>query len=259
MSGTLLICAAALATSACFQMSTTMAVNGDGSGTIDHTLIMTKAALQQMRSFGALGGGRGQNVDLTSEDQAKTLASSFGPGVTYVSSTPVDTPIGQGRRSQYAFTDVSQVRLSLQPETGVSVRTSSMNSNRGQITCSMTHEADGRAILHINVPEIKLPAGGNGDAIDQQLAFIRPLLAGARIAIGVAPAGTLVKTNSPYVDGNHVTLLEANVDEVLGNQAFLQQLQAAKTPDEAREALKNVPGLKIALDREVTIEFTPAR
>jgi hypothetical protein len=246
-------------------MTTVVSVKGDGSGTIDHSLVVTKAALAQLRNFGALGGGRGQKIDFTSEDQARSLATAFGPDVTYVSSTPLDTPLGTGRRALYSFTDVSQIRISQQPQApGLSIRTSTIDPRRGEITCALTHAANGNAVLHINLPELNLPtapadAASGGQALGSQLALIRSMLAGAQISIVVEPAGPLVATTSPYVDGQRVTLLEANVDQVLGNDALLTRLQSARTPEETKAALKDVPGLKVALDREVTIEFTPAK
>jgi hypothetical protein len=252
----------AMTAAGCFQMTTVVNVNGDGSGTIDHTMVVTKAALAQLRNFGALGGGRAQPLDLTSEEQARQMAETLGPGVAYLSSEPIDTPLGEGRHALYAFRDISQVRISQQPSTdGLPVK---VNARSGDITCSLTHEANGNAVLHINLPEMSLPASlgsaANGNpGLAQQLALVRSLLAGARISIGVDPAGQLVKTNSPFVDGGHVTLLDVNLDQVLTNEALLARLQASKTPEEIKAALTDVPGLKIALDREVTIEFTPSK
>ena len=243
-------------------MTTVVKVNGDGSGTIDHTLLVTKAALAQLRNFAALGGGRGQPLDLTSEDQARSMADALGPGVAYVSSEPVDTPLGEGRHAVYAFRDISQVRISQQPRAdGMPIK---VDAGSGDITCVMTHEPNGNAVLHINLPEINLPSGFGGAAtgspgLAQQLALVRSLLAGARVSIGVEPAGQLVTTSSPYVDGGHVTLLDVNLDQVLTNEALLMKLQGSTTPAEIKAALTDVPGLKITLDREVTIEFTPAK
>jgi hypothetical protein len=256
--------AACLASTACFQMTTVVKIKGDGSGTIDHTLLVTKAALAQLRSFGALGGGRGQKIDLTSEDQARSLAASFGPGVTYVSSDPIDTPLGEGRHSTYEFADIGQVRISQQPRTdGLPVRPAA-NPASGEITCALTREPGGNAVMHINLPEMNFlgtlgDSAGGGPGLAQQVAMVRSLLAGARISISVEPAGELVRTSSPYVDGARVILLEVNLDQVLGNEALLTRLQSAKTQDEIKAALSDVPGLKISLEREVTIEFTPAR
>jgi hypothetical protein len=46
-----------------------------------------------------------------------------------------------------------------------------------------------------------------------------------------------------------------DLDRVLGDEAFLARLQAAKTPDEVRAVTKGAPGLKINLDPEITVEF----
>jgi hypothetical protein len=59
------------------------------------------------------------------------------------------------------------------------------------------------------------------------------------------------------VYGPRVTLLEMNLDDILTNDALIRRVQASKTPDELRDAIKNVPGLKVNLDHEVTVEFTP--
>ncbi len=249
-------------TAGCFQMTTVVKVNGDGSGTIDHTLLVTKAALAQLRNFSALGRGRAQPIDLTSEDQARAMADTLGPGVAYVSSEPIDTPLGEGRHATYAFRDISQVRISQQPSTdGLPVK---VDARSGDITCSLTHDPNGNSVLHINLPEMNLPSSignaTNGNpGLAQQLALVRSLLAGARVSIGVEPAGQLVRTSSPYVDGGRVTLLDVNLDQVLTNEALLTRLQTSKTPEEIRASLTDVPGLKMALDREVTIEFTPAK
>ena len=52
-----LIVLGALTASACFQMTTVLKVNGNGSGTITHRMVYTKAALAQLKSFAALGAG----------------------------------------------------------------------------------------------------------------------------------------------------------------------------------------------------------
>jgi len=259
-----IVLGAALVSGGCFQMTTVVSVNGDGSGTIDHTMLITKAALAQLRQFAALSGGRGQSIDLVSEEQARANAATLGPGVTYVSSAPIDTPLAQGRRATYAFTDISQLHISEQPAApaGVSVKTKDLSTDSAPITLTMTHEASGNAVLHIRLPEPSLPTGfGGSDAAarTQQLAMVRTLLAGARILIAVEPQGALVKTSSPYVDGQRVTLVDVDLDQLLGNDALIARLQATTSADEIRAAVKDAPGVKITLDHEVTIEFTPAK
>jgi hypothetical protein len=56
-----------------------------------------------------------------------------------------------------------------------------------------------------------------------------------------------------------VTLLEVDLDQVLKDETLVARVQAAQTPDEMKAALKDVPGLKLTLEPEITIEFTPAK
>jgi hypothetical protein len=85
--------------------------------------------------------------------------------------------------------------------------------------------------------------------------MLRPMLAGAHITIAIEPAGRLVHTSSPYADGQRVTLADVNVDSLLNDATLIARLQAARTPDEMKTVLNSVPGLKVNLDREITIEF----
>jgi hypothetical protein len=61
------------------------------------------------------------------------------------------------------------------------------------------------------------------------------------------------------VEGGRVTLLDVNLDDVLADETLLRRLQTAANMDEAKAVIKDVPGLKINLDRDVTVEFTPAK
>ena len=254
-----LLLTGALMSSACFQMTTLLKVNGDGSGTINHQMVYTKAALAQLKQFAALGGSG--SADPLSEQQARDMTASIGPGVTYVSSEPIATPLGQGRAAIYAFTDVSRLRISTQPATpgGLTVKTQGFSTESESITFTMTHEANGNAVLHIHVPAPNyLDAFGSPQAAGQ-IGMIKATLAGARVLLAAEPAGALVRTSSPYVEGQRVTLLDVDLDQVLTDETLIPRVQAAKTPEEAKAVLMSATGLKINLDPEITIAFTPAK
>ena len=85
--------------------------------------------------------------------------------------------------------------------------------------------------------------------------MLKPMFAGAHLSIVIEPAGALVRTSSPYVDGQRVTLVDVNVDSLLGDDTLVPRLQAARTPEETKAILKSVPGLKVNLDPEITVEF----
>src|SRR5262249_46735632 len=145
-----------LACGGCFHMTTVLKVNGDGVGTIEHSMVFTNAALVQLKQLAMLaGGGRGQPFDPLSEQQARDLATVIGQGGTYVSSKPVVTADGQGREATYSFADVNQLKIATQPPTpgNLTIRTPDLNTASGSVTFSLAHESGGTAVLHIQVPE----------------------------------------------------------------------------------------------------------
>ena len=123
----------------------------------------------------------------------------------------------------------------------------------------MTHEASGNAVLHIHVPEPNFLDALGSPAAAGQIGMIKTTLSGARVLLVAEPAGTVVRTSSPYAEGRRVTLLEVDLDAVLRDETLLPRLQAATTQDEAKLILTGASGLKINLDRDITIEFRPGK
>jgi hypothetical protein len=244
----------------CFQMTTVLKVKADGSGTLVHRMVYSTRALAQMRSFGGRAGGT-PAVDPLSEVQAQSLAAAIGPGVSYVASTPISVAGGQGREATYAFSDVTQLRISTQPAAppGMSINTPTFKTDAETVTFSLTHDPNGNAILHIHVPEPNFLDALGSKGAASQIPMIKTLLGGAHVLLMVEPDGAIVRTSSPYVEGPRVTLLEVDLDEVLKDDALIARLQAATTQDEAKAAVRAAAGVKINLDREITVEFTPAK
>jgi hypothetical protein len=260
------VAACGLFSSGCFQFATVLNVTGDGSGTIQQRVLFTSAALAQIRGLSLLGRRSAiEDFDPLSEAQARAAAATLGPGVTYVSSTPIVNGDGQGRDITYAFADINQLRL---PETppapgGFSGRAQNLGTGQ-QISFSLTKRPGGNALLRVTVPRPTLPGGsgslgnwGRGEFSPSQVAMFKQVVVGAQISIVVEPLGTLVRTSSPYVDGQRVTLIDVDFDQLLGDESVLSRLQDAKTQDETKLILADVPRVKVNLNPEITIEFKP--
>ena len=250
----------------CFEASTVVRVKADGSGIIEQRILLTDAAMDQLRAFAILGGNSASTIDPTSEAQARSLAASIGPGVTYVSSMPVKTAKGQGRDTIYAFTDITQLRISEQPKVpgGLSLRSSGVSTDGEPITFALTRQPDGNVQLKILVPRPgMLPlatANADGNVTPpsvEQIEMVRGMLAGARLTVAVEPEGQLVSTTSPFVEGNRVTLIDLDIDKAASDPDLVKKLQSPKTLEDAKSAINSVPGLKITLDPEISITFTP--
>jgi len=85
--------------------------------------------------------------------------------------------------------------------------------------------------------------------------MMKKMLDGLRIEIALEVAGAIVKTNSPYVQGSKVTLLEMDFAELITNDAVLGKLANPESIEDAKQMLKGVKGVKVNLDREVMVEF----
>jgi hypothetical protein len=261
------IVAAALGLGGCFQSTTLLRINADGSGTIEQTTLLTDAALAQLRQL-ASGGSMGKPLDLFSGKQAQETAANIGPDVTVVSNTRLKTADAEGTKTIFAFPDVNHLRLKQSSGTAALGLTAS-DAENAQVRLSLTHQSDGHALLRITLPSSKLlqvnpaptsPAGSGGTPQSrigpEQLAMIKQLFAGMRISIAVQPDGPVVRTSSPFVDGQKVTLFDFSFDQLLNNDAVFSRLQTARSIDDVKAAMKDIPGLKINLDPEITIEFT---
>ena len=264
-----LLCAACLAFAGCFQSSTLLKINGDGSGTIEETMLMTEAALAQFKQMaGAFGKGDAtKDVNPFSEEQAKDAVSKMGEGVTFVSSTPIKTSAGEGRKIIYAFKDINRVQVNQQPTPPGGASGPGMDASTPEdVHFALTHLPNGNALLTITFPKPKEPSPTEAEKPDAgdmpeaaQMAMMQQFMAGMKLALAVQPGGRLVRTNSRYVQGNTVTLLEIDFDQLLKDPDALKKLQGLKSLEASKRVLNDVPGIKVNLDPQVTIEFTPGR
>ena len=261
------IALAALATCGCFQSTTLIRVNADGSGTIEQTTIVTNAALRQLRQFAAMSDDKGKASDFFSTSHAEHIAEAFGSNVTVASSTRIKTADGEGSKTIFAFPDINELRLKRE---GTDTEALGM-VEAPQVRFALTNEANGDSLLRITLPPTKraaspattAPAGSGGRPQSrippEQLAMVKQIFAGMRVAIAIEPAGHLVKTSCPFVDGGKVTLVDVEFDQLLANDAAFSRLQTARSIEDVRVAMREIPGLKVNLDPEITIEFTPGR
>ncbi len=260
----------ALSSAACLNWSTDLTVRPDGSGTIQQTTTMTAEAMAQMSqlasTFGALGGGNKSTKppELFTEADARAAATKLGDGVTYVSSERIKTKDAEGIRAIYGFTDITKVRLNEKPSAPVAAQGAMAvgGSAPEDIHFRFARQPGGTSVVTLVFPELtadqvkKVQAAEAKQTIDPQaMSMVRMALKGLRISIVLQVAGRIVKTNSPYVQGSKVTLLEMNFDDLLADETLLAKLQGIDSLEQAKAILKGVKGFKFNFDREVAVEF----
>ena len=257
---------ASAALAGCFQATTLVKLNPDGSGTIEQTLTMNAQTLAQLSALSAMGNqskdGKSGGTDLSdpfSEANARAEAAKMGPGVTFVSSQKVQDGQFTGRKAVYAFADIRKLRLNEVNAPDSSSTGLSAKSDDPPMSFTFQQLGNGDGLLTINNASAThgsgLPGTGGSDANNPQaMQMMKMFLQGMKIDIAVQ-VGRVVRTNVPYVHGGTVTLLNIDFDQLLADPAGFDSLQKAKTPAETRAALKNVKGVEASLDPQLTIEF----
>lgn len=257
----------ALCASGCITAITSIKIRPDGGGTIEQTLSMTEAAAAQVaalaKGFGGEGTAKTTEPEFFSEAEMKAAATKFGKGVTFVSSKPIKTAGRVGRIATYQFTDITQLRIEQKPQTGDIPAPAA--SAAEDMLFRFSKGPSGTSVLTVVFPEDKLEKARKDAAARQesdtptvdpaQLEMMKKLFDGLRVEIAVDVLGTIVKTNSPYVHGARVTLLEMDFSQLLANDELLARVSQPRSIEEAKHLLKGVKGFKVNLDREVAIEF----
>jgi hypothetical protein len=262
----------ALPTAACIQFETLVKVKGDGTGTIVQTMTMSAETMEMMKSMKSDGAkaeaGKPMALDAKDLEQAKAEAAKMGEGVTFVKAEPIDTKEAKGMRAIYAFKDVTKLKVSQKPSSPGGAPAPGGNDVDDSMKFGFAKAANGNAVLTVSMPDLKAAADKKAatsktpakapEAPPEAMAMMKQMFKGLRIAIAVEPEGKIVQTNSPFVEGSRVTLMEMNFDALLKDEAKLKQFSAAMDSGsmaDAKRLMKGLAGVKINLDPEVKIEF----
>jgi hypothetical protein len=263
----ILIVLAIVATTGCFQSSTVVTVKSDGSGSIEQVTSMSAQAISQLNALSAMGGdqskkGNVKGPGMFDEAKLKAAAAGMGTGVRFVSATPFKTADSEGVKAIYAFDDITKLRVNQTPSgmdsaPGMSIDTKS----KEELLFRFSRTPGGNSVVTIVSPDPsfgdKKKAGEKSDpATDAAgMEMMKQFLKGMRIAIALKVDGRLVKTNSQYVSGQTVTLLDIDFDKLTADPTILQKIGQPNSLEEAKRMLRGVPGVKVNLDKEVTVEF----
>jgi hypothetical protein len=250
--------AAAALSSACLDSVTIVKINADGSGTIGVKMLYTREGQQRLQDLAPLlGGGAGTLPSLTESDAA-AAAERFGPGVTFVSASPIKGPQGDGLDATYAFTNINQLGLGAAPAQ-FPMADATMGAGGPPIKFTLTNSP---SVLRIQTPPPDFSAASalRSDPQSQPdanlMSLVRSLIQGAHVAVLVEPAGAIVKTNAPYVDGTRIVLLDVQIDQLFSETGFAR-LSALKNLDDLKAFVKDTPGVRITLEPEISVEFKP--
>jgi hypothetical protein len=271
--------------SGCITFLTELKVRGDGSGTMVQTITLNPE--QMKKTIEAIAKQMDGEMTESKEDlkndspkasdkgpfkegDLKGKAEDMGPGVTFVSAEPIDTKTAAGVRVTYAFKDINQLSINPKPEAAMGMAPAGTASQEA-VKFRFKRLPNGNAVLTILLAHAKPdtkeqtatpPPPVSPEESAQQKEMMKQMFKGLHMGMAVDVEGKIVKTNSPYVEGSKVTLMDIDFDPLFsdekGFKALSEKLEKAMGDDrKTMEALKGFKGLRIVTDTEVSIEFAP--
>lgn len=274
----------------CLQVDTLIKVKPDGSGTIEETFMMSKEAVQMMEGMmqqmmegmaeGMKEAGEEpsakqpeqkqamESFDLFDEAKLKQEAGDMGEGVTYVSGKKISTDTFEGYEAVYAFADINKLKLNQNPSGNVPSDPSESGPEEKEEYVTFRFTKGKPATLTVKLPEEESdekneaakPAEPRAEEQQQAamvLAQMKTMFKGMKIAMAIEVEGAVVETNATHVDGSRVTIMELDFGKLLEMPEKLVQFSQLE-PDsvqDAKEFMKDLPGFKVDMNKELTIKF----
>jgi len=255
----------------CFQVETTVRVNPDGSGTVEEKMLLSKQMVDQMdqmaRAF-AEPDEKPKPFSLYDAKKLRERAVGMGAGVTFVSGEPLEENGFKGYRVVYSFKDINTLKLSQKGDGPMSGKNAEKEGDEKPIRFRFTPGRE--ACLEVMQPRSEkktVPAASDSarEPAKEQALPLNPeqekamaeMLQGMKFSLAIEVNGSIKETNATYRDGNRVTLFEFDLGRMALDAEKLKLLQKVEpaSPEEAKEMLKALPGVKVELNEPVELVF----
>jgi hypothetical protein len=271
------------------QVDTLIKVKPDGSGTIEETFMMSKEVVQLMKEMaeqimeGLAEPETGppskqpkqkqakQSFDLFDEAKLKQEADARGEGITYVSGKKISTDTFEGYKAIYAFADINQLKLNQNPSNSVPSGPGGSGSENKQeyVTFRFTKGRPATLIVRLSdeKPDENDDAAKSAEApklspadnqrSEMMLAQMKKMFKDMKIAMAIEVQGAVVQTNATHREGSRITMMELDFGKLLQMPEKLVQFSQIQpeTLEDAKKFMKDLPGIKAEMNREVTIKF----
>lgn len=247
--------AASLFLASCFELSSTVTVNKDGSGVVEESTLVS-AQLKAMMAAGAQGGGEGggPKMDIIpTKEKATEKAGKLGEGVTLKSYEEIKSPDGrEGVKVTYAFPDVRKLKYA-PGDVKTDEKQISFGLEGDTLTVNLPQDKPKEA--DPNAPKPELPKD-----LEAQMAMMKPMFAGMRFHFAFKSASGIASSDATHLSGDTVTLMEMNMDKLLekpeGFKKFTEMMEKKDmTPQQAAEEFKGLDGIKIEGKEKITIKL----
>ncbi len=256
--------------SGCLQVDTKVNLNDDGSGTIEETVVMKSEVINMMKEFAmAFDSTKSEEFNMFKESELKEKAANYGEGVKYVSGEKVTLGKYEGFKAIYSFKDINKIKINPSPDDKMPLGNEMMTKEEKPVDDVLKFDFKkgnpSTLVIKFPKPEFKddddkeLENTEIGDSTfnaDAQQKIIE-MFDGMKINVSLNFNRPIKETDASFVDGNKVTIMEADFSEIIKNKDILENLQKTKpeTMEQFKEVIGDLPGIKVEFKEQVTIKF----
>lgn len=251
----------------CMNMSSTVRVGTDGSGTVTERLTISPQFAQMMRKMQQMGDSTASEGGLFTIEEIRARADST-PGLRLESSELLSGPNGEGYEAVYSFDNLSAVDFNPSPDDVLPEQ--SENEGDGDAPFDLlsdvdfAHEAGTPATLTITMPrsgeeDVGMDTPGEGPPSDPQMQMMRQMMSDSGFRLAVTVDGEIVETNASHRSGSTITLMEMDFGTLAQDSAaFRKVMTNEQQPVSSRAAIDSInaiPGITIEPQETVTVRY----
>jgi len=260
----------------CMNVSSTVTVRPDGSGTITERVTIGSELASMIRGMEQADDSAGTSNELFSKTEVQARADSLS-GLRLTSMERISTRKKEGYEALYAFDNLNEAQLSPTPEDVMPDQAPDQGGGGGpsellsQVDLSYTPGTP--ATLTITMPRdtsgddgmtggsFPMDTSGEGPPSDQEMRMMRRMMRDSGFQLAVTLDGTIVETNATHRLGSTVTLMGIDFGPLAQDSTAFRRLMVDESnrqpasPQAAIDSLNALPGITIEPRETVTIRF----
>lgn len=266
----------------CINIHETINVKKNGSGTIKVRMLVSNYMKQTAQNMGNMIQDNIDNNDeenaedseMFSENEMKKRGEEFGEGVTYISSKPIKTKDMEGFEMLYSFKDINKLSSNMfsnfsddeesdgstENKTEPVKKTKMFSFKKGhpsQLKIEWDNEENTDNDSHSNNNSHKNQADMNNPMMQGMGNFMTQMFKGFKIKYDIVFDGKIVKTNANFKEGNKITLLSLDFENLMKNPNDISKLNNLKGSDkeEMIKLMKTIKNVKVDTNKEIIVKF----
>lgn len=268
---------AAAVVAGCMNISSTLTVGPDGSGTITERLTLNPQFAMMMQKMKQMGDSTATSDQLFTEEEVREEADAR-PGMQIETVEVISGFDGEGYEAVYAFDNVNDINYNPSPDDALPDEAADEAGDEGGdgpfellSAVDVSFSPGSPATLTLHMPRdttedgeaeedaFSLEGPGDGDTSEQEMQMVREMMKDAGINLSITIDGEIVETNATHRSGDTITLMDMDFGKVAEDSTAFYRLMRSEeeslSPEAAIDSLNALPGMTIEPQETVTVRF----